>query len=122
MQDVRRQLSQAIIAVFFAAPWVWLACFAIFTAAVTIAVGHFPSYSNPDPKHVAGLEPLYLLTVLLLLPLALSPLVMGAHAGSLLWRGMPLQLQRTGTYLLGCALEAAILFGDAFGLANWLYD
>ena len=100
----------------------WLVCFGIFTAAVTIAVGHFPSYSNPDPKHVAGLEPLYQLTVVLLLPLALSPLAMGAYTGSLLWRGLQVPLPRTAAYLLGCALAAAILFGNALGLGNWLCD
>jgi hypothetical protein len=120
--NARPRLGHALLATFYVAPWVWLVCFAIFTAAVAIAVGHFPSYSNPDPKHVAGLEPLYLLTILLLLPLVLSPLVMGAYAGSLLWRGLPVPLPRTAIYLLGCALAAAILFGDAFGLGNWLYD
>ena len=47
---------------------------------------------------------------------------MGAYAGSLLWRGLPVPLPRTAAYLLGCALAAAILFGNAFGLGNWLYD
>ena len=120
--SARPRLGQTILAAFYLAPWVWLGCFAVFTAAVTIAVGHFPSYSNPDPKHVAGLQPLYLLTVALLLPLVLSPLVMGAYAGSLLWRRLQVPPRRTAAYLLGCALAAAILFGNAFGLGSWLFD
>ena len=56
--STRVRLGQAFLALFYLAPWAWLICFGIFTAAVTIAVGHFPSYSNPDPKHVDGLEPL----------------------------------------------------------------
>lgn len=120
--SARPRPGQTILAAFYLAPWVWLGCFAVLTATVTIAVGHFPSYSNPDPKHVAGLQPLYLLTVALLLPLVLSPLVMGAYAGSLLWRGLQVPPQRTAAYLTGCALAAAILLGNAFGLGSWLCD
>jgi hypothetical protein len=120
--NARPRLGHAFLTAFYVAPWVWLVCFAIFTAAVTLAVGHFPSYSNPDPKHVDGLEPLHMLTVLLLLPLLLSPLVVGAYAGSLLWRGLPVPLPRMAAYLLGVTLAVVILFGNAFGLGSWFFD
>lgn len=75
--DFTRRLGGAYLALFYVAPLAWVACLGAFACAVTIEVGHFPSYSNPDPKHVAGLAPLYEATVLLFFLALLSPLVIG---------------------------------------------
>jgi hypothetical protein len=109
---------------FHVVPWAWLLCFAVFVSAVTYKVGHFPSYSNPDPKHVAGLGTLYTATVLLLLATFLSPLVVGAHMGlALLGRSIArVTPWNTIVYLLGVTLTGAVILGDAFGLGNWLFD
>jgi hypothetical protein len=117
-------LGRDILTGFYLAPWAWLVCFAVFTATVTLEVGHFPSYSNPDPKHVHGLHGLYQLNVILLLLALLSPLVIGAYAG---WTALRQRSPQVGpaagaAYALGLALMAAILLGNAFGLGNWLFD
>jgi hypothetical protein len=118
----KSSLGHAIAWALLAAPWAWLICFAVFTASATAVVGHFPSYSNPDPKHVEGLEPLYQLTVVLLLPLLLSPIVLGAYAASLRWRGRAIPWRNAAAYAAGMAIAASVLFGNAFGLGNWLFD
>lgn len=118
----RPRLGRALLAVFYIAPWAWLICFGIFVSAVTIKVGHFPSYSNPDPKHVEGLGALYLLTVALLLPVLLSPILIGGYAVSLLWRGLHVELWKAAVYVLGVAFTASLLLGNAFDLGNWLFD
>jgi hypothetical protein len=119
-----RQLATALHAALYAAPWVWLICLAVFVTAVTFKVGHFPSYSQPDPKHVDGLAGLYLLTMVLLVLAALSPIVV---ATQMLWarlrgRAQPIRRRTAAIYLLGVSLSAAVIVGDAFGLCSWLFD
>ena len=118
-----QRLGRASLTAVYAAPWAWLLCLAVLVMAVTWKVGHFPSYSQPDPKHVDGLSGLYLLTMILLLLTCLSPVVAVAH---LVWaklngrehiRGGPAAL-----YGLGVALSASVILGDAFGLCTWLFD
>ena len=108
----------------YAAPLVWVACLTAFAWAVTIKVGHFPSYSNPDPKHIAGLGLLYEATVLLFFLVLLSPVVMGARAAAALirsgrWHGGH---WTSVIYLVGVSLAGAVVLGDAFGLMTWLLD
>lgn len=118
-----QRLGRFALTAFCAAPWAWLACFAAFVAAVTVAVGHFPSYSNPDPKHVEGLGALYELTVLLLFATWLSPLVVGGYAAHALLSGRRLKFERpVVVYVAGMALAAIVLLGNVFGLASWLFD
>jgi hypothetical protein len=107
-----------------AAPWAWLLCFTFLVAAVTVKVGHFPTYSNPDPKHVEGLGALYELTVLLLFAMLLSPVLIGGYLGHGLMLGRRLGIGPTaaGLYAAGLGLAATVLLGDAFGLADWLFD
>ena len=124
MTTAARRAGTACLAIAHAAPWVWVLCLGLFAWAVTVKVGHFPSYSNPDPKHVAGLGLLYEATVVLFFVALLSPLVMGARAAvSLLrsgrWRNGP---WASGVYLAGVSLTGAVAFGDAFGLMTWLLD
>jgi hypothetical protein len=113
-----------VLAALYVAPWAWIVCFAVFVAAVTVKVGHFPSYSNPDPKHVEGLGALYELTVLLLFTMLLSPVIVGGYLGSALifGRDVNIGLATTALYATGLGLAAIVLLGDAFGLANWLFD
>jgi len=119
-----RRKERGLIAVLCAVPWAWLICFAAFTAAVAVKVGHFPSYSNPDPKHVAGLNGLYTLTVLMLVPALLSTIVFGALAvRALLQRErLPGGFGSAALYVAGLALISAVFFADAFGLGSWLLD
>lgn len=56
-------LGSSMITAVYALPLAWLVSFAVFTAAVSFVAGHFPSYGNPDPKHVDDLHLLYMLTV-----------------------------------------------------------
>jgi hypothetical protein len=122
--EVGRPIGRAMVAALYAAPWAWLVSFASFTAAVAYKVGHFPSYSNPDPKHVADLNGLYTLTVVLLLPVLLSPVLLGTCAvwALLSHSAYPVGLWRAVAYVLGYALIVTVLFGDAFGLAAWYFD
>lgn len=122
--DITRRLGGACLALFYVAPLAWVVCLGAFACAVAIEVGHFPSYSNPDPKHVAGLATLYEATVLLFFLALLSPLVIGARTGAVLlrtgtWHGGPWTLVM---YLAGVSLTGAVVFGDAFGLMTWLLD
>jgi hypothetical protein len=122
--EVVQRLGRLVLAAFYVAPWAWLACFAVFVAAVTVKVGHFPSYSNPDPKHVEGLGALYELTVLLLFAAWLSPIVGGGYlARALLFgRSLNFRLTTAAIYVAGLGITSILLFGNAFGLANWLFD
>ena len=63
--------ARPVLALWVAMPWLFLACFGVFLAAVVFSIGRLPSYSNPDPKRVAGLGPVHHLT---------SPLVVGVSA------------------------------------------
>jgi hypothetical protein len=119
-----RRLGRAFIVATYVAPWAWLACFAIFVAAVTFKVGHFPRYSNPDPKHVEGLCTLYMLTVVLLLATLLSPFLVGMYA-VIAWlrrQGDGAEPRPIAFYLLGISLAGMVIFVDAFGLGTWLFD
>jgi hypothetical protein len=119
-----RWLGRAVLVASYAAPWAWLACFGVFVTAVMIKVGHFPYYSHPDPKHVEGLCGLYLATMLLLVATLVSPLLVGGRALSRVVRRQRPHPQplTTAAYLLGLSLFAIIIFGNAFGLASWLFD
>ncbi len=117
-------LGSSMITAVYALPLAWLVSFAVFTAAVSFVAGHFPSYGNPDPKHVDDLHLLYMLTVELLLLAVVSPVLVGAH---LAWRAFKrrkrtIEPGRITLYATGIALSAVVLLGDAFGLRNWLFD
>jgi hypothetical protein len=115
-------MMQKLLVALYAAPWAWLVSFAVFVAAVTVKVGHFPSYSQPDPKHVEGLSYLYLLTILLLGFAAASPFAVAAHLTLTKMRGASVQPARVAVFGLGLLLCAAVIIGDAFGLGTWLFD
>ena len=119
-----RRIGRTCLVIAYAAPWAWVLCLGIFAWAVTVKVGHFPSYSNPDPKHVADLSLLYEATVVLFFIALLSPLVIGTRTAVALlrsgrWRDGP---WASGVYLAGVSLTGAVVFGDPFGLMTWLLD
>lgn len=123
-RSAARGLGRASMAVLYVAPLAWVACLAAFATAVAFEVGHFPRYSNPDPKHVKSLCVLYEATVILFFLAMFSPLVIGARAGVMAlrsgaWSGGP---WTSGIYLAGLSLAGAVVFGDAFGLMTWLLD
>jgi len=117
-----RSSSHLLIQALYAAPWAWLISFAVFVAAVTVKAGHFPSYSQPDPKHVEGLSYLYLLTILLLGFAAASPFMVAAHLTLTKMRGASVQPSRVAVFGVGMLLCVAVIVGDAFGLGSWLFD
>lgn len=119
-----RSLRTSLLALFYAAPWAWLLTFAAFTAAVAVEVGHLPRYGNPDPKSVAGLQHLYLVTAMFLGLAVLSPLIVGLHVASSAVTGAMSSIDRRAllSYGLGAALAISILVGDSLGLRNWLFD
>jgi hypothetical protein len=116
-------LGKVPLVIFYAAPWAALVCLAVFVTAVTLEVGHFPAYSQPDPKHVDGLSGLYLVTMVLLVLACLSPIVVGAHyAWARLAGRENIGGWNAAFYALGVALSAFIVVGDAFKLRTWLLD
>jgi hypothetical protein len=116
-------LGKVLLAVLYAAPWAFLVCLAIFASAVALKVGHFPTYSQPDPKHVGGLSSLYLLTMILALLACISPVVVGAHV---FWERLGGREHIAGWkaafYVLGVLLSVSVIVGDAFKLRTWLLD
>jgi hypothetical protein len=102
----------------------FLACFGIFLAPVALSVGHFLSYSNPDPKHVDALAPPYLLTIQLLLATAASPLLICAGAVVRRVRGTPMLPERRALagYATGLLTACMLIFGNTLGLGSWLFD
>ena len=116
-------LGKVLLAVLYAAPWAFLVCLAIFASAVALKVGHFPTYSQPDPKHVGGLSSLYLLTMILALLACISPVVVGAHVVWARFMGLKhIDGRNAVFYALGIALSAFVIVGDAFKLRTWLLD
>jgi hypothetical protein len=116
-------LGKVPLVIFYAVPWAFLVCLAIFVAAVALKVGHFPTYSQPDPKHVGGLSSLYLLTMILSLLTILSPIVVGVHYAWARFAGRDhIGGWSAAFYVLGVALSAFIVVGDAFKLRTWLLD
>ena len=115
--------ARLVLALWVAMPWMFLACFGVFLAAVVVSIGHLPSYSNPDPKQVAGLRPVHFLTMQMLIASAVSPLVVGATAliGRAAGRAPASRTALLG-HALGVLLVAILIFGNVLGLGNWLLD
>jgi hypothetical protein len=115
--------ARLVLALWVAMPWMFLACFGVFLAAVVLGIGRLPSYSNPDPKHVAGLGPVHYLTMQMLIASAASPLVVGASALIGYVRG---RTTASSAALLGHALGVLfvviLIFGNPLGLSSWLFD
>ena len=115
--------ARPLLALWVAMPWLFLACFAVFLTAVIVSIGRLPSYSNPDPKRVAGLWPLYFLTAQMLIAGAVSPLVVGASALIGHLRGQPSASRAALVgHALGVLLVAILIFGNVLGLGSWLLD
>ena len=121
---VVRVLGSALLAAFYVAPWMWLLTLGALLAGAIVQFGHFPSYSNPDPRWVVGFAPVHDAAFLLLVPALLSPLVVVAEIVWRVARGGDALTRAPAllAYVLGCALAGAVIFGDAFGLMNWLLD
>jgi hypothetical protein len=112
------------LVVFYAAPAAWLLVFGVLLAGTVLRIGHLPSYAAPDPKQIEGLGGFVLAARLLLVPVFVSPLMVGSDLLFLTLKGAPLRTRyRVLTaYLASLAVFAAIVFGNAFGLMNWLMD
>jgi len=119
-----QSIGKGLIALFYAAPWVWLSCFGAFTAAATYAAGHFPTYGNPDPKRVDDFWILYMLVVMWLGIALLSPFVVAGHtlARVMTNPALPFEGVRLSVYAIGAAVTAYVVLGDPAGLRTWLCD
>ena len=115
--------ARMVLALWVAMPWVFLACFGVLLAAVILSIGRLPSYSNPDPKYIAGLGPVHCLTMQMLITSAVSPLVVGATALIGHVRGwVPTSRAALVGHALGALLVAILIFGNMLGLSSWLFD
>jgi hypothetical protein len=111
------------LALWVAMPWLFLVCFGVFLTAVVLTIGRLPSYSNPDPKHVAGLGPIHYLTMQMLIASTVSPLVVGATTLIGQVRGKaPASRAALLGHTLGVLLVAILIFGNVLGLSSWLFD
>jgi hypothetical protein len=121
---VWERIGRFAAAIFYVAPWAWLICFGAFTAAVARETGHFPSYSNPDPKHVESLALHYELVVILLGLAVISPVIVASHVAlrAILYPAWPPQWGRLARYAIGAALVLYVLVGNPAGLSTWLFD
>jgi hypothetical protein len=115
--------ARPVLALWVAMPWLFLACFAVFLAAVVFSIGHLPSYSNPDPKRVPGLGGVHYLTMQVLIASAASPLVVIASAlvGYLSGRAPASRTALIG-HALGVLFVLLLIFGNPLGLSSWLFD
>ena len=121
---VWQSVGRGLVALFYAAPWIWLLCFGAFTVGVTYVTGHFPTYGNPDPKQVGDLSTLYTLVVMWLGLALLSPFVVAVHtlARIMIRPASPPGGMRLIVYALGAVLVAYVILGDPAGLTTWLWD
>jgi hypothetical protein len=117
-------IGRGLIALFYAAPWVWLLCFGAFTIGVAYVTGHFPPTAIPDPKRIDDLSMLYTLVVMWFGLALLSPFVVAVHALArvLIWPASPPEGMRLIAYAIGAALVAYVILGDPAGLRTWLWD
>ncbi|MGB1204174.1 MAG: hypothetical protein ACPG5B_00940 [Chitinophagales bacterium] len=101
-------------------PFVYVASIIVFFVIVSFAEGHFPTYSNPDPKFYPNLYHFQLIIgffvpiafLFWLIILCLSFFYRNLLANSkYLWLG-----------LVGFSLLAAIIIFDPMEIINWLAD
>jgi hypothetical protein len=115
--------ARPVLALWVAMPWLFLACFGVFLAAVVLTIGRLPSYSNPDPKQVAGLGSVHYLTMQMLIASVVSPVVVGASAVIGRIRGKtPASRAALFGHALGVLLIIILVFGNVLGLGSWLFD
>ena len=116
--------ARAVLALAALSPWLWLVLFVAFATAATVHLGRLPSYNNPDPKHIVQLAWLHAATSLLLLPVGLSPLAIGACLGVRAFVSPDIgdERGRLLVYSVGYGLFALVIFGDVLGLGRWFLD
>ncbi|MEZ5891547.1 MAG: hypothetical protein R3C58_00135 [Parvularculaceae bacterium] len=121
---ILRCVTYALMAVFAAAPLLWLIVFGVFTAAAAAEIGHLPSYGAPDPKHLKDLAPLHLASSLLLIAAIFSPFVIASAATArLAFRIRPVIPRGLALLFFPAFIAAAVMvFADPFGLVEWLLD
>jgi hypothetical protein len=119
-----RLLGQVLLVGIYGAPWGWIAAFGALVWATISETGHFPSYSNPDPKSLADYGWLYEVNAFLLVLAFVSPVLVALHvAFRAVWYPVqPLQRRRLVFYAIGAAIVAAVVFGNPAGLSSWFFD
>jgi hypothetical protein len=121
---VLRGLLRAVLTATALVPWLWLILFAALAAAATLHLGRLPRYNNPDPKHIVELALLHGMAQGLLVPMALSPLAVGACLAIRSFVSPDIREERWKllAYALGYALAAAVVFGNPLRLSDWFLD
>ena len=105
-------------------PVIWLTVFGLFILAVTVQVGHLPTYGVPDPKYAGLSSLLYMPTILLLVwVVSLTPVGLALSIVRL-WKGIPksVRWEEIVFYLVGLGLFYMFILNDIAGLMTWLGD
>ncbi len=105
-------------------PWAWLALLGIFVAVVSMSVGQFPSYGQPDPKHAGAASALYLPVMSLWLIALASPAfaALSAIGAAVLRQPLAPLLRPAAFHATGWVLMVTLFSADVLGLGNWLLD
>ena len=113
-----------MLTIFLYAPWAWLLFFCLMILGVFLQFGHWPSYTNPDPKQIGVfshlITPVYALIILTLI----SPIYISFQAIRSWYSkaGMPWHNKQLMIYFTGMLIFSLVMFFDIYGLRNWFLD
>ena len=106
-------------------PWAWLTLLAIFTLSVTIHYGHFPSYGNPEPFILTGIDA-FLHTAVLFGIVALVYLnsIVEHHWDHSSNAQQPIVFPKRliALYLLGISVYIWLSVSNFAGIIDWIWD
>lgn len=104
-------------------PWAWLISLAVFALTVTVQVGHFPYYGNPDPKDTGLLTAFYYI-VAIGIPLLFASIPVWGILGIIikLTTTYRFRWQEVVLYLLGMLICGWVAFTDFASLITWVLD
>jgi len=119
-----RVLVRGVLAAAALAPWLWLLLFAAVAVAATVHLGRLPRYNNPDPKDISHLALAYGIASAMLVPLALSPIVVGLCLATRSFISPDIRDERWRllAYGIGYAAAGLVIFGNVLGLGDWFLD
>ena len=104
-------------------PWLWLLLLALQVGEAVLIAGHLPFYGHPAPRHSLFTTLLYYPTLLLTVPLLISPFLwLALSAGPQNPEERPAALRRTLLFLLGYICFILVVVGDLGMLMTWLLN